>query len=112
MTNDHDPPGPLGEAGARLRAIRDRVQSIQGCVNRTCCTCVICDRQLFTVLQDLDALLSAPVVSPPQDDKAKLLAEWEAEVAEHGLWTSGHCIAERMAKLLAASAPVVTQEGE
>jgi hypothetical protein len=101
MTNDHDPPGPLGEAGARLRAIRDRVQSIQGCVNRTCCTCVICDRQLFTVLQDLDALLSAPVVSPPHEGAP---LDGYCAICYHPLDACRHCDG--------IAAPVVTQEGE
>jgi hypothetical protein len=62
----NEPQTAIGEVGARLRAliaIRDRVKSIQGCDVRQ--GCAICNSQLAVILEDLDALLSAPVGSPP-----------------------------------------------
>lgn len=44
--------------------------------------------------------------SSPIGETQQLLADWKAEVAEHGIWTSGHAIAAKMASVLAAlSAP-------
>jgi hypothetical protein len=126
MTNVPD--GPLGEAGARLLAlvaIRDRVKSIQGCASRAC---NICDGQLFAVLQDLDAMLSAPVVSGWQPIETlasfdELVLMWtpverlysspyletmhpevRASTRRHWTWATHW--------MPLPAAPVVTQEGE
>jgi len=39
------------------------------------------------------------------DEIRRLLDEWDAEVREHGLWTSGHSIAARMAAILRSVGP-------
>jgi hypothetical protein len=49
----------------------------------------------------IEALQSAGTIP---DGITALLAEWDAEVSEHGIWTSGHSIATRMAKYLRAVA--------
>ena len=37
---------------------------------------------------------------------AQILDQWDAEVAEHGIWTSGHAIAAKMAEVLRMQPPV------
>jgi len=39
------------------------------------------------------------------DEIRRLLDEWDAEVREHGIWTSGHSIAARMAAILRSVGP-------
>lgn len=46
------------------------------------------------------------VSSPASPQLEQLLAEWDREVHEHGLWTSGHSIAARIVALLRAEGAV------
>jgi hypothetical protein len=111
-----DPPGPLGEAGARLRANQQLVASAINWVDEWlptegpahCRNEGNLDEYAFEradVLKVLRAaLLSAPVVSPPQEECCQSC----------GRELSLICFpcAENGPPRKAAAAPVVTQEGE
>jgi hypothetical protein len=120
MTDDRPTAGPLGEAGARLRAL---VAPEAHMIVRTLRpldegSWAVNELFIQKVLERFaDALLSAPVVSP-QDIATDTIcycrknpciclqhdAQCESELTSHG-YTPCRC-AERL------SAPVVTQEGE
>jgi hypothetical protein len=54
-----------------------------------------------------------PPMSDPQDETTRLLEEWRSEVAEHGIWTSGHVIGAKMASVLeAARQEIATLNGD
>src|SRR6185503_6143881 len=44
------------------------------------------------------------------DKIRRLLDEWDAEVRENGIWTSGHSIAARMAAILRSVGPSLVEQ--
>jgi hypothetical protein len=48
-------------------------------------------------------MMTPPSPASPDPRIAAVLTEWQNEIAEHGVWTSGHSIGQQMAQLLTAS---------
>lgn len=84
-----------------LKAVRDPFGRVLCCHGRPF-DCNECGEEYAADLER-PAAPTAPQPPAGEDERADVLRDWEAEIKEHGVWTSGHSIGCRMAALLRAA---------